>query len=130
MSSAPQIRQGPENPAAQPPKPGDLVQIRQHLWLPENTVAKPPVQAGKSEAWIYAVVIEAGDTIRVRVQHPGNHQHREELTLAPADVRTAADVDTLAAKATTPELKKHFQVQADRLRKANAKSTPKGAAAK
>lgn len=118
--------------------PGDLVQIRQHLYLPENTVAKPPVQSGTSEAWIYAEFVDfVHDAqrenevnarisgVRVKVQHPGNHQHRDELTLAPVDVRTAADVDTLAAKATTPELKKHFQVQADRLKKANAKPAGK-----
>lgn len=114
--------------------PGDLVQIRQHLYLPENTVAKPPVQPGKSEAWIYAECVDfvydaQGENevnarmsgVRVKVQHPGNHQHHEEITVAPADVRTAADVDILAAQATTPERKKHFQVQADRLKKANSK---------
>lgn len=115
---------------------GDLVQIRQHLFLPDNTVAKPAVQAGKSEAWIYAEVLEVipspsdVQAVRVKVNHPGNHEHREELTVPVGDVRSVADVDNLAAKAATPELKRHFQVQADRLKKANAKPSPKVGAAR
>lgn len=96
-------------------KAGDIVQVRQFDWLPEGTVAKPPVKTGASSVWVFARVVEVGATsVKVKIQHPGNRRHREEVDVPAADVRTKADVEALGAKAS-PELKKHFAEQAKRM---------------
>lgn len=111
----PQISQQPPHPAAAAPQVGDLVQIAQHVWLPDGTIARPPVAPGRHTHWIYGIVRAVGDVFRVQVRHPGNRQHGQELDVPPAQLRTVADVQQLAARAATPEEKRHYQAQADRL---------------
>lgn len=114
------------------PKVRDLVQIRQTTWLPEGSVARPPVPWGKTDFWIYAEVLELvpgehdGEIalVRVKVKHPGNHRHAQTLDVKPEDVRTKDDVDALGAQARTPELKRHYAVQSAKLAPGKPKPAP------
>jgi|HubBroStandDraft_3_1064219.scaffolds.fasta_scaffold233475_2 hypothetical protein len=93
--------------------PGDLVQIRHDEYLPEGTVAKPPVKSGLHPFWIYAEVREVNLTsVKVRVKHPRNRLHGEILDVARADIRTKADVLRMAQAERDPIRQKHFANQA------------------
>lgn len=96
-------------------KAGDIVLVRRFEWLPEGTVAKPPVKTGASSMWIFACVVAVGAaSVTVKIQHPSNRQHGEDLEVPAADIRTKADVEALGAKAP-PEMKKHYAEQAKRM---------------
>jgi hypothetical protein len=112
---------------------GDRIQIRQLDVLPDSPAPRgdPPVVPGPIELWVYARVKEQLEDGRVRVivEHPGNRAHGAELLLEPIaddgktpNLRTKADVQKLAAATHHPtnpgwdaRIKKHFQIQADRL---------------
>src|SRR5579862_277421 len=103
-------------------KVGDIVQVRQHQHLADRPVADPPIEAGAIDTWVYAKVLSlADDGAQVRIAHPGNVQHGQELHVASADLRVKADVLALrdAVKQANPQyaaqMKAHYQVQADRL---------------
>lgn len=106
--------------------PKDVVQIRQHEVLHDAlaTVSDPPInRPGPIDFWIYAEVLEVlGDgSVRVRVNHPGNREHGAEQIVAPADVRSKADVAALAGQKQhdnagwNAKLQQHFATQAEKL---------------
>lgn len=66
-------------------KKGDIVQVR---------------QTDGVEHWLYAKVLDP-DAVRVHVLHPGNHEHRNDLLVDAADIRTKTDVEKLLAVAQT-----------------------------
>jgi hypothetical protein len=66
-------------------KKGDIVQVR---------------QTDGVEHWLYAKVLDP-DAVRVHVLHPGNHEHRNDLLVDAADIRTKNDVEQLLAVAQT-----------------------------
>jgi hypothetical protein len=103
-------------------KVGDIVQVRQHQHLADRPVADPPIEAGAIDTWVYAKVLAlADDGAQVRISHPGNSQHGQELHVVSADLRVKADVEKLrdAVKQANPQyaaqMKAHYQAQADRL---------------
>lgn len=60
-------------------KNGDTVQIRQF---------------DGTDSWIYAKVIDSNIRL-VEVRHPGNPADGKQLVMAPADIRTKADLQAL-----------------------------------
>ncbi len=67
--------------------------------------------------WIYARVLQVVDdkNLLVEITHPANREHGIQKMVTVDQCRTKADVAALAKAAGKPELKKHFQIQADRL---------------
>lgn len=103
-------------------KAGDTIQVRQRQFFADKPVADPPIEPGAIDFWVYAQVLElTDDGARVRIAHPSNAQHGQELHVAAADLRDKAAVMALhdAVKQANPQyqaqLQNHFKVQADRL---------------
>lgn len=92
-------------------KRGDVIQVAQF----ENYFDHE--QQIKETFWIYARVIQIIDpnTLLVEITHPANREHGLQKVATLGEWRTKADLAQLAVTADKPELRKHYQIQADRL---------------
>lgn len=116
-------------PVAPESKAGDLVQIRQHESLSQETKAASAnaLQPAESDHWIYARVLEPlpDGKLRVRVEHPANREHGAEKIVAPDDYRTkehlagiveqTRKLAELRPSTQNNLLAKHFAAQHERL---------------
>lgn len=119
----------PENQEGAGVKIGELVQIRQHEALSNETeiASATASHPAESDHWIYARVMETlpDGKLRVRVEHPANREHDVEKIVAREDCRTKDDVAALAEQthklaelrpsSLNNLLAKHFTVQHEKL---------------